>query len=386
MGQKQPLTAKDISLGEALRWDVYDARDNLLLRKDFIVASARQLETLLERGLFVDAQEYAQSQPGHTVKQENSPSEKTSALRLITQAHQQLAQLLIEAQEHLSDCNLPDRIQKIAKLLHDAIDINPDLTLASMLFKQKAEGYAIRHHIDAAIISLILGRSLQKPEEELRTIASAALTMNISMISLQEALQEREGGLTHDEHAAVREHPEKSVEMLQQAGVRDEGWLSSVLHHHENVDGSGYPAGKVDTEIAQIAKLISLADRYTSMLSPRKFRKSILPSEALRNMLLDRGKGVDPTLVAHFIRAMGVHPPGSFVKLRSGEIAVISHRTKSSATPIAHALIGPFGAPLPFPHKRETGNERYEIREAVHADQIDIPFNLQHIWDTEGSS
>ncbi len=385
MNKKQSLTACDIALGEVLRWDVYDANENLLLRKGFIVASVRQLEALLERGLFVDAEEYAKSQPGRENASDNQ-SEKPSALRSISQAHEKLAQLIGEFPTRLAECGLPSRIHEIAGLIQNAISINPDLTLSSMLFMQKSEGYAIRHSIDAAIISYMLGRSLQRSEPDSIAIACAALTMNISMLPLQETLQNREGGITEDESALIRQHPEKSVEMLLTAGVKDDEWLSCVLHHHENVDGSGYPSGKTDSEISENAKIISLSDRYTSMLSPRRFRKAILPNEALRNILLDRGKGVDAVLAAHFIRIMGVYPPGTFVKLRSGEIAVISHRGKNNAAPIAHALIGPFGAPLPYPHKRETNHDRYEIREAMHADQIEIPFNMQQIWGIEGST
>lgn len=378
------LAAADIELGEALRWDVYDAQGTLLLRKGFVVASARQLESLLARGLFADAVEYAQSL-GAEPDEKSDASLPPSALRLVRQAHDRLQPLLAGFPEKLPP-GLPGEIHDIAALIEAAIDIDADVTLACMLFKQEVKDYALRHCVDAATICILLARSMGKTAQEVRTAACAALTMNVGMLGLQEQLQQRAEGPSPEEEAQIRRHPEKAVAMLKECGVNDPAWLSSILHHHENMDGSGYPAGLSGEAIPEAARLISLADRYTAMLAPRAYRKAVLPNEALRHLLLERGKGVDPTLAAHFIRTMGVYPPGTFVKLRSGETAVVSYRGKNGAKPVAHALIAPFGAPLPYPHRRETEHDRYEIREALHIEQGTISFNMQHIWGTEGAA
>lgn len=384
--EKHPLAITDIVLGEGLRWDVYDAQDNLLMRKGYVVANQRQLDSLLERGLFAEAIEYAASQDA-AKPLAGSNDETRSAVRLINQAHAQMVQLAAELPSLTGQSNLAATVLAIIGQIEEAIEISPDIALACILFGQKAEGYAVRHCIDAAIIALILARSLGKPDAEVATIGCAALTMNVSMLPLQEALQNREAGPTPEESILIRRHPEMSAKILQQAGVADAEWLSILLHHHENIDGTGYPFGKTDESIPENAKLLSLVDRYTALISPRAYRKAIFPSEALGKLLIDRGKGVDTTLVAHFIRTLGIYPPGAFVKLQSGEIAVVSHRSKKQgAGIIAHALIGPFGAPLAFPHKRETGNERYEIRLPVHVSQTDIPFSMHQIWGAEAAA
>lgn len=386
MGEMHALTAADIALGEALRWDVYDAQGTLLLRKGFVVASARQLETLLARGLFATAAEYAEAL-GATPQEAAAADAPPSALRLMRQALERLQAVLASlAGDAPRPAGMADEIHAIADLVEAAIDIDADVTLASMLFKQEARNYAIRHCLDAATICILLARSTEWPAHEARTAACAALTMNLGMLQLQEQLQLRASGPTAEEAEQIRRHPQQSVDLLQQAGVDDAQWLDAILHHHENVDGSGYPAGLRGEAIPEIARLITLADRYTAMLAPRAYRKAVLPNEALRHLLLERGKGVDPTLAAHFIRTMGVYPPGTFVKLRSGETAVVSYRGKNGAKPIAHALIGPFGAPLPYPHRRDTGHERYEIREALAVEEGNIAFNMQHIWGAEGAA
>jgi len=297
-----------------------------------------------------------------------------------------MVQLALELPSQAGQIELPMKVLAIIGLIQEAIKTSPDITLACILFGQKAEGYAIRHCVDCAIISFMLASSLGKPDSEVMTIACAALTMNISMLTLQGQLQDREAGPTDEETILIKQHPEMSAKILQQSGVNDAAWLSALLHHHENVDGTGYPYGKTGENIPDNAKLISLADRYTALLSPRAYRKATLPSEALGKLLIDRGKGVDATFAAHFIRILGIYPPGAFVKLRNGEIGVVSHRSINGSALVVHALIGPFGLPLPYPHKRETNNERYEIREPLHVNQADIPFSMKQIWGTEASA
>lgn len=386
MSQKRALTFDDIDLGEALKWDIYDAQDNLLLRQGYVIASTRQLESLVERGLFADAEAYALTHPDTTASGDNEDSQKTpSALRHIKAAQQALRDLLTDLEQNPETSRLPERVHGIAENIEHAVRINPDLTLACLLFRQTVHHYAVRHCVDAATIAIILAQGMGKPDNEVRTIACSALTMNLSMLALQEALQSSKDGPDPDQQSMIRQHPEISVKLLEKSGVKDAEWLSNVLHHHENIDGSGYPSGKAGDAIPDNAKLISLTDRYTAMLAPRAYRNAMLPNEALRGMLLDRGKGVDAAMAAHFIRTLGIYPPGTFVKLQCGETAIVSHRGKNSAAPVAHSLIGPFGAPMPYPHKRDTDNPRYAIREAVSLDQDNISFTMQQIWGTDGA-
>lgn len=388
---KRPLIAEDIALGKALQWDIYDAKSNLLLRRGNIIASQRQLEIMIERGAFVDATEYAR----YTTSRHNSEvllstssqeaKELRSSVRLLDQASRQLEQIFAEMPEQYGGISIPTTLRGVADKTIEAIAINPDIALAYILFNQKAKNYATRHSLASAIVAVLMGQAMQKPDDEIISTACAALSMNVSLWPLQEVLQSRESGPTEEEAEAIQQHPTQSVEMLKQAGVTDEAWLTYVRDHHENVDGSGYPKGKVGEDIPENAKLISLADRYTALLAPRTYRAAILPSEALRNMLMERGKGVDPIMAALFIRMLGIYPPGAFVKLDNGEIAVVTKRTKNATTPVVHSLLAPRGYALPYPHRRETDNQRYAIREPVRPDWANIPFTMQQIWGKEAS-
>jgi len=97
-----------------------------------------------------------------------------------------------------------------------------------------------------------------------------------------------------------------------------------VLLHHENIDGSGYPRKRRGDEIDLLARIVALADRYHAMVSSRRHRQGLLPAQALKRMVNQDGKEVDQKLVLMFIKAIGMFPPGSPVKLANGDVAIIT--------------------------------------------------------------
>lgn len=214
---------------------------------------------------------------------------------------------------------------------------------------------------------------------------AAALTMNIAMLRQQDVLLTKQEPLSERETELIRSHPAQGVEVLKQVGIANPDWLSYILLHHENEDGSGYPLGKEVKEIPQNARILAYADRYSASISIRKYRKSLLPSAALRDVLITGGKPADPLLAAYFIKELGPTPPGSCVRLQNGEIGVVTRRGTAPATPVVHAFIGPRGAPLSFPIQRDTSKELYAIRETLASDQAMLPFSMQQLWGEEAA-
>ncbi|HWW72305.1 MAG TPA: HD domain-containing phosphohydrolase, partial [Duganella sp.] len=216
-------------------------------------------------------------------------------------------------------------LRDIAREVVRAVDLNPDIALACIFLCQIAGSYAVRHCIETAVVVVVLSRSLGKTEADVLTVTAAALTMNVGMLRHHESFQNKHS-LSNEEMAIVRRHPEDSADLLKCAGVEDEEWISCVLLHHENDEGSGYPAGIASPQVTFNAKLLSLADRYCAQVSARNYRRSVLPDRALRNLMDDKASPVDPELALRFQRELGDFPPGCLVRLASGEIGVVSHR------------------------------------------------------------
>ncbi|QAU34285.1 HD domain-containing phosphohydrolase [Janthinobacterium sp. 17J80-10] len=371
---KRRINMTDLIIGAPLQWDVYDSTGHLLLGKGHMLVHARQLETLVERGLFIDA--LGESGDGKRAACAQA-AETPSALRMINQVNRRLEALLV---------NLPNETGAEAKLLEAANVLiraaasEPDIALASILLNQQCGIYPVRHSIDTAIVALLVASSLHKPADEITLVTAAALTMNVGMLRLQETLQHSAAPLSAEESKTIQEHPQESARMLQHAGVAQQDWLSWVLHHHENEDGSGYPHGKHGADIPANAKLISLADRYCARVSTRNYRKSLLPNAALRDILLADKNNIDPAVASAFIRELGIYPTGTLVRLQNGEIGVVTGRGPSTTTPKVHALIGPRGAPLAQAFRRDTEKQLYAIRDVLTEEQASMRFTMQQLW------
>lgn len=370
---KVKIGVSDITPGKPIPWDIYDFSGKLMLARGNVL-SEDKLEFLVERGAYANVGVDARRKNSEAPEQRQ---EIPSTLRMINAVNKRLSYLLTDLPDH---DDAPHKLLEVAAGLTQAATRDPDVALATILHNQSEGIYPIRHSIDTAIVSLLVAKSFGKPEDQVIGIAAAALTMNLSMLHLQEKLQESNAPLTPEESLAIREHPRNAVETLRNAGVKDEDWLGAVLHHHENEDGSGYPLGLSGTEIPEHAKILSVSDRYCARVSNRSYRKSLLPNAALRDILLAEKNTIDPGLAASFIRELGVYPTGTFVRLENGEIGVVTGKGKSSTTPIVHALIEPRGMPMGAPLKRDTSRQHCAIRDVIPEKEAEIRFTMSQLW------
>ncbi|NDP60557.1 MAG: HD domain-containing protein [Oxalobacteraceae bacterium] len=353
-----------------------DLAGHLLLRQGQIVQGGLQIERLIERGLFI-------SGSAGQSKKESSPivkPERVSALRIINQAIKRLERLLFNIG---NETGVQAKITEVAKAIRYAVSINSDVAVATILLNQDIGEYAVRHCIDTAILVAYVGAKNGKTETEMISVTAAALTMNLGMLREHGHLQDNGNELTDSERKVIYRHPAESVRLLREAGVEDEEWLNCILQHHENEDGSGYSSGKRGADMMSNAKLLVLADRYCARVVERTYRKKMLPNAALRDILLNEKNKIDANLAAIFLRELGIYPCGTFVKLENGEIGVVTGKGGSSTTPIVHALLGPRGAPLAFPIKRDTARALTKIREVLHADAASVRFNMHQLWGSD---
>jgi HD-GYP domain-containing protein (c-di-GMP phosphodiesterase class II) len=359
-----------------LSLSIFDIDWDQLSHTGDIVENSQQTADPAKQRMFMEAWSRYENTDDDVSGRQQTPS----VLHLINQAHKRLEYLLFNLN---SEPDAQIRILEVARTLVLAADLNPDVALACILLNQHEGSYAVRHCIDSAIVALLVARALEKGPNESLTIMAAALTMNIGMLRSQEQLQCRLNAISDQEVMLIHSHPQESVKLLKQAGIDDADWLSYVLLHHENEDGSGYPYGKTGTEIPLDAKIISLADRYCARISSRSYRKSLLPNEALSDILLADHECVDPMLTACFIRVLGIYPIGTLVRLENGEIGVVVGKGDNATTPTVYALIGTHGLSLSTPIRRNTANEHYAILEMLSEEQVGIRFSMQQLWGDE---
>jgi len=175
------------------------------------------------------------------------------------------------------------------------------------------------------------------------------MTANLSMVALQGCLARQSTAPTPEQREAIHDHPRRSATMLRESGIADELWLAAVEQHHERIDGSGYPSGR--TDIAELAQAVQYVDVFTAKLSARASRAPMPPNRAAREIFTQSG---GHPLAAALVKEFGIYPPGCFVRLASGEIAIVLHRGATVNTPTVACLTKPGGQPLMRPQRRET--------------------------------
>jgi HD-GYP domain-containing protein (c-di-GMP phosphodiesterase class II) len=209
---------------------------------------------------------------------------------------------------------------------------------------------------------------------------AAALTMNISMIALQDKLYSFRHPLNEKQRSEILNHPERSVDMLEKCGVRDEVWLHTIIQHHELLDGSGYPQAEKESDITQPSRVITLGDLYGAKISNRSYRKPMLPTTALREIFTNQGQRIDPIMSKILIKNLGLYPPGSFVELGNGEIAVVTRVASDARYPVVCSVVGANGKRLAKPAVRDTSIKIFEIKKILTPDEARIEVNRYQLW------
>jgi HD-GYP domain-containing protein (c-di-GMP phosphodiesterase class II) len=184
--------------------------------------------------------------------------------------------------------------------------------------------------------------------------------MNVSIGELQAILAEQRTAPTVKQMDQIRSHTQRSVQLLRDAGVSDEDWLTTVMDHHERRNGKGYPKALI--EVGQLPAVLRAADVYMAKISPRAQRAALAPKAAARQLFEEEAGG---PVAAALIKPLGVYPPGDLVKLRNGEVAVVIRRGATAAAPLVAAIANKLGKPVVTTTQRDTAQTEFAIDSAL---------------------
>ncbi|MBI3157075.1 MAG: DUF3391 domain-containing protein [Burkholderiales bacterium] len=211
--------------------------------------------------------------------------------------------------------------QTLARALVDRL---PDDTQACIRLLPVAGGdRATAHGMNVAVVALLMGRVFGLGDEELVELGQGALLHDVGKLELPEALRAPPGSAGDAEALRRwREHVPLGLQLGQRMGLAS-GALTVVAQHHEHDDGSGFPHGLAAEHIALGARIVSLADRYDNLCNPARACAALTPHEAMAALFCGSQGRDDATMLAAFVRLMGVYPPGSLVELGDGRLAVV---------------------------------------------------------------
>ena len=228
----------------------------------------------------------------------------------------------------------------------------PDLCGTSSL-----QGYDYVHPVKTAGLSLFIGREADFPREDLLNLGLAAMLQNIGYLALPRGILDKPDSLSPEEERHLRKHPCLGAEMLAKSGLHADV-IRTIREHHERPDGSGYPEGRKSDEICRLARVISMADTYHSLLSRRAHREPVKVDKAGEFVAACGGELFDPQLAGIFARSMPQYPVGLPVKLNSGEIGIVcDSNIEHGARPVVRICFQ-YGVPCRIPYDLDLSDSR----------------------------
>jgi hypothetical protein len=150
----------------------------------------------------------------------------------------------------------------------------------------------------------MIAREIGMRPDRADAISYAGMLHDVGKLGVPTKVLQKNGALTEEEYAAIQLHPMRGLEIVREIGFLDEA-LTGIMHHHERIDGKGYPMGLAADEIPEFARVIAVADAFDSMTSTRSYRQARGIDQAVRELRKGAGSQFDPALVEAFIAAVG---------------------------------------------------------------------------------
>jgi HD-GYP domain-containing protein (c-di-GMP phosphodiesterase class II) len=260
-------------------------------------------------------------------EEEISAVEKAAALYRKSRPHM----LTMFNEARMGRVNVDNCVPLVEEISQSVMN-NPGALISIVRLKTSDE-YTYMHSVAVCALMVSLARQLNMSPKFVREAGMAGMLHDLGKAVMPAHVLNKPGKLTDDEHALIRQHPERGHAMLLEGAAVSAAVLDVCLHHHEKVDGSGYPYGLTGDKISLLAKMGAVCDVYDAVTSKRPYKLAWNPGDALRKMAQWKGH-FDPVVFQAFVKTVGIYPVGALVRLQSGLLAVVTEQS-------SHTLLKP---------------------------------------------
>jgi putative nucleotidyltransferase with HDIG domain len=224
--------------------------------------------------------------------------------------------------------------ESLVEEINQSMERNPNALLTLIRLKNVNE-YTYMHSVAVCMLMVALGRQLGLNAAQIKQAGTAGLLHDIGKMVIPNEVLNKPGQLTDEEFVIMKSHPERGWEILKSCYQVHETALDVCLHHHERVDGKGYPKKLSGDALTLFARMGAVCDVYDAISSDRCYKPAWSPAESIRKMASWKDGHFDETVFQAFVKTIGIYPSGTLLKLKSGRLGVVMEQsTKKLTTPI----------------------------------------------------
>ena len=253
------------------------------------------------------------------VKALSMEQELEQAVKLCARSRQAVMEMFNDAR--MGQALQFEQAAALVEEISESVLRHPNVLISLARLKHSNE-YTYMHSVAVCALMIALARKLGLPDDAVREAGLAGLLHDIGKMAVPQELLDKPGKLTDTEFAKVRKHPEEGGSILLASKQVSALVLDVCLHHHEKVDGSGYPHRLQGDQISLMAKMGAVCDVYDAITSNRPYKQGWDPAESIRKMAEWKGH-FDEAVFQAFVKTVGIYPVGALVRLQSGRLAVV---------------------------------------------------------------
>lgn len=233
---------------------------------------------------------------------------------------------------------------KYAASIQDMTANDPSVMVNFILSSTFNDNNLARLAVNTAILTTVLCKELKLSEEQTYEIVIAALLHDIGMTRIPEKVLNKNEDLSDAEMQTIAAHTGYGYKIAVNELMYTNNIGLSVMQHHERWDGKGYPNNIGGEQINLGARIISVADAFIAMITPKPYRKLMLGYQAMKNLLADNSRRFDPAIIKAMVKSIGIYPIGSMVLLNNASLArVVKCSPEALMRPFIKILIDESG-------------------------------------------